>query len=83
MEKTLAALGPGLTDKQKRSVEALARAVANKLLHAPSARLRSAGEEGGGEAARWEALASELFGLAPKDPPGSAPTHPGKGREDA
>jgi glutamyl-tRNA reductase len=69
-EKTLAALGPGLTDKQKKSVEAMARAIVNKLLHAPTARLRTAGEEGPEAAARVAQAAAELFDLQPDSSPG-------------
>ena len=63
-EKTLAVLGEGLNAKQKQSVEAMAKAIVNKLLHAPTARLRTAGEAGPEEAARVAAAAAELFGLA-------------------
>lgn len=57
LERTLAALGP-LSERQRRSVRAMASAIVNKLLHGPTARLR--GEQGGPLAD----AAAELFGLA-------------------
>lgn len=56
-ERTLAAL-PGLDEKQQKSVRAMASAIVNKLLHAPTARLRADGEGQLGEAA------AALFGLS-------------------
>lgn len=44
VEKTLASWGESLTEKQRRSVEAMAMAIVNKLLHEPTARLRAVGE---------------------------------------
>jgi len=56
-ERTLAAL-EGLDDKQQKTVRAMATAIVNKLLHAPTARLRAeAGEGPLGDAA------AALFGL--------------------
>ena len=63
-ERTLAVLGEGLPREARQSVEAMANAIVNKLLHAPTARLRTAGEAGPEEAARVAAAAAELFGLA-------------------
>jgi glutamyl-tRNA reductase len=40
VEKTLHHLGAELDDKQRKSVEAMAHAIANKLLHEPTAKLR-------------------------------------------
>ena len=81
VEKTLAVLGDGLTSKQRQSVEAMSRAIVNKLLHAPTARLRSAGETGPEEAARVAAAAAELFGFtervqAPAERDGPEPARP-------
>jgi glutamyl-tRNA reductase len=45
-EKLLAQLGP-LSEKQEKSVRAMASAIVNKLLHGPTARLREEGREGG------------------------------------
>jgi glutamyl-tRNA reductase len=56
LERSLAALGP-LSERERKSVRALANAIVNKLLHGPTARLR--GEQGGPLAD----AAAELFGL--------------------
>ena len=62
VERTLANLGDGLTDKQRKSIEAMGNAIVNKLLHAPTAKLRAvAPGEGGGN--RLAGAAAELFGL--------------------
>jgi glutamyl-tRNA reductase len=61
-EKTLAALH-GLDEKQQKSVRAMATAIVNKLLHAPTARLRAeAGQGTLGDAA------AALFGLEVQGP---------------
>jgi glutamyl-tRNA reductase len=57
VEKTLGAL-QGLGEREQKSVRAMAAAIVNKLLHAPTARLRAeAGQGPLGEAA------AALFGL--------------------
>ena len=61
VERTLGALGDGLNDKQRKSIEAMGRAIVNKLLHEPTARLRAVGPEGEGN--RLAGAAAELFGL--------------------
>ncbi|NTX52676.1 glutamyl-tRNA reductase, partial [Myxococcus sp. CA039A] len=61
VERTLTALGDGLTDKQRKSIEAMGRAIVNKLLHEPTSRLRAVGPEGEGN--RLAGAAAELFGL--------------------
>jgi glutamyl-tRNA reductase len=53
LERTLRALGPEASEKQRKSIEAMAEAIANKLLHEPTARLRDAPE--------LAAAAAELF----------------------
>ncbi len=64
-ERTLQAIGAALSDKQRKSVEAMAMAIVNKLLHQPTAKLRSSG----GEDDRLAEAAAELFGLeAPSEP---------------
>jgi glutamyl-tRNA reductase len=64
VEKTLGAL-QGLGEREQKSVRAMAAAIVNKLLHAPTARLRAeAGQGPLGEAA------AALFGL---DEPGPQP----------
>ncbi|RJS26977.1 glutamyl-tRNA reductase [Corallococcus sp. H22C18031201] len=74
VERTLAALGDDLTDKQKKSIEAMGRAIVNKLLHEPTARLRAVGPEGDGN--RLAGAAAELFGLTEESGaavPGTSP----------
>ncbi|HEX8434998.1 glutamyl-tRNA reductase, partial [Archangium sp.] len=61
VERTLAGLGDGLTDKQRKSIEAMGRAIVNKLLHEPTARLRAVGPAHEGN--RLAGAAAELFGL--------------------
>ncbi|MFP2913507.1 glutamyl-tRNA reductase, partial [Pyxidicoccus sp. 3LFB2] len=61
VERTLGTLGDGLNDKQRRSIEAMGRAIVNKLLHEPTSRLRAVGPEGEGN--RLAGAAAELFGL--------------------
>ncbi|QRK07977.1 glutamyl-tRNA reductase [Archangium violaceum] len=74
VERTLAAIGDGLTDKQRKSVEAMARAIVNKLLHEPTARLRSVGPEHEGN--RLAGAAAELFGLDEVPAPGAGTAGP-------
>ena len=57
-ERTLAAALRGLDEKQQKCVRAMASAIVNKLLHAPTHRLRT--EAGKGPLAE---AAAELFGL--------------------
>jgi glutamyl-tRNA reductase len=60
LEKTLANLRPGLGEDQlRKSFEALANALVNKLLHQPTARLRASGDADN----RLADAAAELFGL--------------------
>jgi glutamyl-tRNA reductase len=61
VERTLSSLGDGLTEKQRKSIEAMGRAIVNKLLHEPTARLRAVGPEHEGN--RLAGAAAELFGL--------------------
>ncbi|HET9450042.1 MAG TPA: glutamyl-tRNA reductase [Aggregicoccus sp.] len=68
VERTFAALGDSLTDKQRKSIEAMSRAIVNKLLHAPTAKLRAVGPAEDGE--RLVDAATELFCL---EEPGAAP----------
>ncbi len=74
VERTLAMMGEGLTDKQRKSIEAMGRAIVNKLLHEPTARLRAVGPEHEGN--RLAGAAAELFGLA-EEPTPPPPTEPG------
>ena len=65
LDRTLAQLA-ALDEKQKKAVQAMASAIVNKLLHAPTARLR---EEQGGPLAD---AAAELFGLSESRAPDDA-----------
>jgi glutamyl-tRNA reductase len=59
-ERTLAHVGGKLDEKGRRSVEAMAQAIVNKLLHGPTARLKEAASSGDGALA---GAAAELFGI--------------------
>jgi len=61
VEKTLSGLGEGLTEKQRKSIEAMGRAIVNKLLHEPTSRLRAVGTTDEGN--QLAGAAAELFGL--------------------
>jgi glutamyl-tRNA reductase len=69
VEKTLSSLGEGLTEKQRKSIEAMGRAIVNKLLHEPTSRLRAVGATDEGNV--LAGAAAELFGLTdePVNPP--------------
>jgi len=67
LERTLSYLGEGLSEKQRRSVQAMAMAIINKLLHEPTARLRELEAEE--DRRRLAGAAAELFGLDPGAPP--------------
>ena len=62
-ERTIANLGPDLSEKQKKCVEAMALAIVNKLLHQPTAKLRAVGLDEGRN--HLVGAAAELFGLDP------------------
>ena len=80
-ERTLSHLGPKLDEKGKKSVEAMAQAIVNKLLHGPTARLKAAASTGDGD---LPGAAAELFGIdnEPTRPVG-APAQPAEGRAAA
>ncbi len=59
-ERTLGQVGAQLDEKGRRSVEAMAKAIVNKLLHGPTARLKEAASSGDGALA---GAAAELFGI--------------------
>jgi glutamyl-tRNA reductase len=59
-ERTLTQVGASLDEKGRRSVEAMAKAIVNKLLHRPTARLKEAASSGDGALA---GAAAELFGF--------------------
>ncbi len=64
-ERTLAQVGAKLDEKGRRSIEAMAQAIVNKLLHAPTARLKEAASSGDGALA---GAAAELFGIEGESP---------------
>jgi len=59
-ERTLVQVGGKLDEKGRKSVEAMARAIVNKLLHGPTARLKEAASSGDSS---LPGAAAELFGL--------------------
>ena len=59
-ERTIAHVGERLDEKGRRSVEAMARAIVNKLLHGPTARLKEAAASGDSD---LPGAAAELFGV--------------------
>lgn len=67
-ERTLGHLA-GLDARGRRCVEAMAQAIVNKLLHAPTARLKKAAAAGDGE---LPAAAAQLFGIEADEPPAPA-----------
>jgi glutamyl-tRNA reductase len=63
-QKTLAVLAEGASEKQRRSVEAMAQAIVNKTLHAPTERLRQLAEsENSNEVQAVYAALCDCFGL--------------------
>jgi glutamyl-tRNA reductase len=65
-ERTLRKAGAELDERTRQSIEAMAQAIVNKLLHSPTVRLKSAAATG--ESALAGAVA-ELFGLDQAAPP--------------
>jgi glutamyl-tRNA reductase len=59
-ERTLSAVGGKLDEKGRRSVEAMAQAIVNKLLHGPTSRLKEAAAKGDTD---LPGAAAALFGL--------------------
>jgi glutamyl-tRNA reductase len=67
-DKTIAVLGDAVTDRQRKSVQAMANAIVGKLLHEPMTRLKSAASADADEAsAEFLAIAATLFGLVDTD----------------
>jgi len=56
---------PGADDATKQTLEALSQAIVNKVLHAPTVKLRDSSRAGHGR--RWTEVISELFGLGAID----------------
>jgi glutamyl-tRNA reductase len=63
-ERTLAHLGGALDERGRKSVEAMARAIVNKLLHGPTARLKAAASSGD---SALPGAAAQLFGIEGED----------------
>lgn len=64
-ERTLGQVGGKLDERGRRSVELMAQAIVNKLLHGPTARLKAAASSGDGTLAE---AAAELFGIEEPQP---------------
>jgi glutamyl-tRNA reductase len=65
-ERTLSHVGGKLDEKGRRSVEAMAQAIVNKLLHGPTARLKEAAASGDSD---LPGAAAELFGVGEEEHP--------------
>ena len=65
-ERTLAHVGGKLDEKGRKSVEAMAQAIVNKLLHGPTARLKEAAASGDSD---LPGAAAELFGVGEDETP--------------
>lgn len=70
LEKTLKAFGEGLTEKQRRSLEAMSQAIVNKILHEPSVYLKRQADDP--ELELSVDAVRRLFGL--EDPQSEEPT---------
>jgi glutamyl-tRNA reductase len=60
VERTLARVGEKLDERGRESVEAMAQAIVNKLLHLPTARLKQAASDGD---SALPGVVAELFGI--------------------
>jgi len=56
---------PGADDATRQALEALSQGIVNKVLHAPTVKLRDSSKAGHGH--RWVEVISELFGLGGKN----------------
>ncbi len=65
-ERTLSHVGGKLDEKGRRSVEAMAQAIVNKLLHGPTARLKEAAASGDSD---LPGAAAALFGVGEEEHP--------------
>jgi glutamyl-tRNA reductase len=68
-ERTLSTVGAKLDERGRRSVEAMAQAIVNKLLHAPTIRLKESASSGDGALA---GVVAELFGIEGSETPSRA-----------
>lgn len=66
-ERTLAQFGEEISPKQRKSIEAMSKAIVNKLLHGATVQLREAGKRGPDEAAALALVVARLFDLRPED----------------
>ena len=71
-DRTLSHLGAKLDEKGRKSVEAMAQAIVNKLLHGPTARLKEAAASGDSD---LPGAAAELFGVETEEPPTQPEPH--------
>jgi len=55
---------PGANEATRQALEALSQGIVNKVLHAPTVKLRDSSKSGHGH--RWIEVISELFGLGGK-----------------
>jgi glutamyl-tRNA reductase len=79
-ERTLASVGARLDEKGRRSVEAMAQAIVNKLLHGPTARLKEAAASGD---PTLPGAAAELFGVETEEPSRPRPPSDDRGAGEA
>jgi glutamyl-tRNA reductase len=79
-QRTLSRVGAKLDERGRRSVEAMAQAIVNKLLHPPTARLKEAAATGDGSLA---GAVAELFGIPGGEPPPRVAAEPALPDEDA
>ncbi|MBI5069778.1 MAG: glutamyl-tRNA reductase [Deltaproteobacteria bacterium] len=71
--RTLQRVGGKLDDKGRQSVEAMAKAIVNKLLHLPTVRLKDAAQSGD---PALPGLAAQLFGIEPEAAVEADPARP-------
>jgi glutamyl-tRNA reductase len=69
LARTLTRL-PGADEATRQAFEALSQGIVNKILHAPTVKLRDSSKAGHGR--RWVEVISELFGLGGKNRSGPA-----------
>jgi glutamyl-tRNA reductase len=66
VERTLSRVGGKLDQRERESIEAMAQAIVNKLLHLPTARLKQAASDGD---SALPGAAAELFGIQDEPQP--------------
>ncbi len=69
-DRTLVVLGDAASEKQKKSVEKMAQAIVNKILHSPIKQLRDHSSKGDARANEIFSMVSELFALEIDDADG-------------